>query len=136
MSAVAGGKGRGAGTAQGTAGRPGRKYDSEFVSADLTDAEKALCKVWGEWEVDPDALLESVLGDGLRLTLKDDPATGGFLVFLNPVGDTHPYVGWVLSGRGSTPVKAIKQACFRHLVQLKRKWPLVSKSTARTEFDD
>lgn len=109
---------------------------SSFVQVDLTEAQKEMCKHWVAWDNDPDGAVQAVLGDGLKVTVKEDERSGGYLAMIVPATEPHKFAGWILTGRGSTALKAVKQACFRHLVQFEGDWPLITKEFGPDSFDD
>jgi len=92
------------------------RFDSSrFVNYELDLAEQAECK---GWDVPSDDLWKEVsalVDDGYSVSVKFDTFSEAYASFVrggNTDGD--PNSGLVLTGRGSTPAKAIKQAVFKH----------------------
>lgn len=117
-----------------TKSRP--SWYSKFVPGDLTDDEKKACKVWSAWDDDPDTVITRLIDTHYKVTVKDDSRSKGYVAFITPDGDGHTFAGWMLGGRGSSPLKAIKQACYRHFVSLDEVWPAYSDDDERADFDD
>lgn len=63
-------------------------------------------------EID-DALLK-LCEEGYRVTLRYDDRSEAFACWVNPTGEDHPNNGLTLSGRGSSPLRALKQALYIH----------------------
>lgn len=106
-----------------TAKRQSRKSDgaraprfdgSRFVNYELDLAEQAQCK---GWDVSSDDLWSEVLSlvdDGYTVSLKFDTFSEAYACFIQVRGqDDHQNSGFILTGRGSTPAKAFKQAVFK-----------------------
>jgi len=98
-------------------GRPrAERFDgARFVQYELSEVESIQCKAWtldGEsaWQ----ALLP-LLDEGYGFTVKYDGYSQSYACFVQIRGDeSHPNSGLILTGRGSTPLKAVKQALFKH----------------------
>lgn len=87
---------------------------SRFVQYELDAKELAECK---GWDLDGDALWLEVLAfvdDGYSVSVKYDSYSNAYACFIQVRGqDDHVNAGLILSGRGSTPAKACKQAIFK-----------------------
>lgn len=87
---------------------------SEFINYPLAAEQKREIKAWlPTFEDIDDALLKLTEG-GYRITLRWDERSEAFACWVNPSGEDHPNNGLTLSGRGSTPLKAVKQALYIH----------------------
>jgi len=88
---------------------------ARFVQYELDEAERQSCK---GWSLDGDQLWLEVLAlldDGYTLSCKWDTFSESYACFVQIRGnDQHPNAGLILTGRGSTPAKACKQAIFKH----------------------
>ena len=107
-----------------------------FVDYELTEEQRAACKalVFG-WE-QLDAALFSLCDDGYKLTVRQDSYSGGYAAWLI-AGDENPdNAGFILSGRGSTPLKAVKQLLYKHEVVFNRVWTGRATRGGKIEIDD
>lgn len=95
-------------------GKAARFDSSRFVQYELDAAEAQKCKAW---DVSADDLWGHVLAladDGYSITFKFDSWSEAYACFVQVRGqDDHVNAGLILTGRGSTPSKALKQACFK-----------------------
>jgi hypothetical protein len=107
-----------------------------FVPGDLTDVERKQCKDWPIWGERSDDMLANLLDNGYTLSIKPDTRGGGYMAFITANTAGHAYAGWVLSGRGSTPLKSLKQACFRHYVMLDEVWEVGGADTGEFDYQD
>jgi len=103
---------RGSGT-----GRPGKvpRFDqSRFVQYELDEAEAAQCKAWVLSEEDAWNGVLSMVDEGYSISLKYDTYSSSYACFVQVRGDdAHINAGLILTGRGSSPYKAVKQALFK-----------------------
>lgn len=111
-------------------------YWSTFVPGDMSDAQKADCKVWEMWEIRSDEILTSLCEAGYKISVKLGGRGDGYTCIVAPADPDHQDSGWMLSGRGSTPLKAIKQACYRHFVLYDGVWPKYDVNAGPEQFDD
>jgi len=72
---------------------------------------------------------------GYRVSFAVDTYSGGHACFISCSGSDNPNAGWVLSGRGSSPIKAFKQALYKHYDLFDGDWPKHLDSS-REDFDD
>lgn len=113
-----------------------KNYGTQFVPGEMTDSDKLDCKAWTVWDERADDLLVTLADGEYRVSVKRDGNGVGYLCFINCPESGHVHSGWTLSGRGSTPLKAIKQACYRHFVLFDGEWPMVSRSFGPDDFND
>ncbi len=109
---------------------------AEFVQYELDKAAQASCKAWN---VSADALLQSVLGlaeQGYSVTLKWDTYSQAHSAFMRLAGGTGPNEGLILTGRGSTPEKALKQLMYKHFEVMHEAWEDFSGGRRGAEIDD
>lgn len=115
--------------------RPAPKptYETTFVNFDLDKEQSAQCKAW---KMDAAELWAAVMGfldDGYSLSVQVDDRNACYMCIARakiPGINT----GLLLSGRGSTPDKAVKQVLFKHGL-LDNDWTTVNGS-GRTILDD
>jgi len=94
---------------------PNNSYQtSEFINYPLSAEQKKEIKAWHPDLEEIDDLLLKLCEAGYRITLRYDDRSSAFAAWVNPSGEDNPNNGFTLSGRGSTPLKAIKQALYIH----------------------
>lgn len=99
---------------------PGFK-PAQFVNINLEQGQKDELKA-SEWtNLEFDSAMNALLSDGYSLKLKYDTRNDCFSAWLLAAPNSKND-GWILSGRGSTPSKAIKQACYIHFKVLETEW--------------
>jgi len=88
---------------------------ARFVQYELDSVEALACK---GWSLDGDAAWQAMLpllDEGYSFTVKYDGYSQCYACFVQIRGDeNHPNSGLILTGRGSTPHKAVKQALYKH----------------------
>lgn len=87
---------------------------SVFVDPNLSESEKKELKATPFTITDFDNFLARLFETDYKVTLSVDKKNGTYAAWLIPQGEKHLNAGMLLSGRGSTPHKAIKQALFKH----------------------
>jgi len=92
------------------------RFDSNrFIQYELDTAQQAQCKGWVISSDDLWAEVLSLVDSGYTVSLKYDTYSEAYACFIRGGDqDGNPNSGFILSGRGSTPAKAFKQACFKH----------------------
>lgn len=112
-------------------GRP-----NPFVQRELSDTERADCKAWSFEEGAAGSYLLDYCLRGYKITFREDAYTQSFAAWvIAPDGDD-PNAGLILSGRGSTPLKALKQCAYKdHQIFGWGPWQRSSSNTP-TEIDD
>lgn len=99
-----------------------RWNDSLFVQYELNDAQLTQLK---GMDNDGDTLLDAVLEEvdnGYKFTIKFDTFSEAYACWMLPDSAEHINTGLILSGRGSTPAKALKQLLYKHRVCLDGDW--------------
>jgi len=92
----------------------GESYDAEFrgyINLDLTDDQKAS---WAKWAGSPDeaAWLESSVSDGVNLSLRIDPRSGGFLASATQRRVGSPNAGLCVTARAREAVSALSRVVY------------------------
>lgn len=82
-----------------------------WVNYNLSDEQKAELKAQ---TFDFENALLKLTEEDLKVTISYDDYNECYSCFLIPKNQTDPNFGCILSGRGSTPVKAVKQAAYIH----------------------
>lgn len=120
---------------KGAAQRAKYRPQSEFVKFSLGDDEKAVIKdtAYSSEQLSDD--LEELAQQGYKVTFRwDDYGDCVGCWFVAP-DDEHDNAGFILAGRGSTALKAFKQAIWVHKVKFEEIWPHTS-SNGPNPIDD
>lgn len=109
---------------------------AEFIQYELSAEETRTCKGWEYSESDAfDALLK--LQDAkYKVTFRWDEYGQCYGCWLLPDKTDPDNAGLILTGRGTTPFKALKQVCFKHYMVFSGAWPKPSADRMRPEIDD
>jgi len=111
------------------------KTEFQFINYDFDKATKAKFKAWQqEHESDLASILDKLVDSGFNVSVKIDSYGGGYAAHIVPADPKSPLVGWILSGRASTPTGALLGAIYRHLVVFAGNWP--REDIRRRGFDD
>lgn len=87
---------------------------SEFINYPLSAEQKKEIKAWRPDLADYDDMMLKLEETGYRISFRWDERNEAHACWVNPVAEDHPNAGLTLSGRGSTPLKAFKQAMYIH----------------------
>jgi len=113
-----------------------RFNNAKFVNYELSSDERAACKAWlPNLDAVDDALLKAV-EQGYKISVKWDTYSQAFSAFMVTDDSKTENVGIINTGRGSTPLKAIKQALYKHFVVFDLVWSPFAQGGPRTELDD
>jgi len=94
---------------------------ASFVNITIDASTKSLIKS-APFDVERlDSGLLNLLRDGYKVTLRFDERNDCYACWI-VAPDNSPNKGAILSGRGSTPAKAAKQALYIHYVMLEGIW--------------
>lgn len=93
--------------------------DIAWVNYNLSDEQKAELKAQN---FNLDNALVRLTEEDMKVTISFDSYNECYACFLIPKSQTDPNFGAILSGRGSTPAKAVKQACYIHWNIFDRNW--------------
>lgn len=107
-----------------------------FVNVPLTAEHKASIK---DWHIDLsglDDMLLKLLETDIRVTMSYDSYNQCYSATLAHTDDKHPDFLYLLSGKGSTPLKSVKQVLYIHEILLEHNWAAFSLSRQREEIDD
>jgi len=117
-------------------GKAPRFNDNQFVRYELDKAQQSECKAW---DIGEDGLLDLVsaaIDDGYRFSLKWDDYSECYGVFMQPVVPEGSNAGLILTGRGSTVGKSIKQVLYKHHTCLAGDWSEYAERRGRDVIDD
>lgn len=93
----------------------GRKFDDAvFIKRELNASEQAACKAQAFTVEQFAAQLEALMSQGYKVTFKWDDYSRSNACWISTGDKEHVNYGYILSGRGSTAQKALKQALYKH----------------------
>lgn len=113
-----------------------RFNDVVFVQRELSADETLACK---NQVASLDVLENSVLSlcdRGYRISLKWDDYGECYGAWMQQTEASGENAGMCLAGRGSTPIKALKQVLFKHFVLLEESWEEFKEVRKGIEIDD
>lgn len=99
-----------------------RFNDILFVQYELDKDQQKACK---DHEITTDQLFDeclALISDGYRISLQFDSYGECYGCFMHTRDEHHHNFGFMLTGRGSTPAKALKQLIYKHRVCLDGDW--------------
>lgn len=112
-----------------------RFNDVSFVNYELPAAVKASLKEKPFTDEQFAGALLDLADAGYSVKFKYDSFTGGYSVFVQQTDPKHENSNMILPGRGSSPQKALKQACFLHYEVMQGRWQDFLERR-RDEIDD
>lgn len=121
------------------AGSRGNGYSqNKFVRLELTKAQQAECKGWCATLGEFSDFTLNLAEDGYKFNCKWDNYSNAHACFVQRAvdGDGHINEGLCLTGRGSSPFKAIKQALYKHFIVLEGVWGELAGASSAAEIDD
>jgi hypothetical protein len=102
--------------------KPYKAPDVQFINYNLSPEEKVAVKAWAFPMDVMDDLLVKLTESNFKVTISHDAYAHCYQCFLVPTPKHVDLFGYILAGRGSTPVKAFKQACWVHYKLLDENW--------------
>jgi len=114
----------------------GKKADVVFINWNLTPAQKKELKAAElslEW-VDTQQIRLS--DEGYKISTQRDEWNNCYSCFITTREKDHVNAGFILTGRGSTPMKAFKQAVYIGFHIMEGEFARYSTLTAKDEIDD
>jgi hypothetical protein len=117
-------------------GKTPRFNDVVFISYPLTKEQTDEIKK-AIWDIeDLDHALITLAEQEYKTTTSYDTYSSSYACFITPRGDKHINAGFILTGRGSSPHKAIRQAFYIHAVLFEYNWSGWKDERRNTEIDD
>lgn len=113
-----------------------RFNDVQFVNWSLSVDEKAACKAWNLVLSEFDDALANLIESGYKTTLSYDNFRACYTASIVPTKDAKSNQGYILTGKGSTAFKALKQALYIHYHIMGEEWAAYSTAKAVEELDD
>jgi len=111
-------------------------WDKTFINVPLSVEDKVAIKAWIGELSELDDLAVRLIEENIRVNLTYDTFNLCFSCTLSRTDDKHPDAKLMLSGKGSTPLKALKQAMYIHWKLLDKDWTAYSQTRLRTTIDD
>lgn len=107
-----------------------------FIKRELSADEQAACKAQPFTAEDLVAQLGKLTGQGYKITFRVDSYSNADAVWIMQTDGEHANAGYILSGRGSSALKAFKQALYKHYnLCMDENWKDLDKSST-FEIDD
>lgn len=118
-------------------GRKSSSYEgAEFINRELTEEERIACKGWEFSDSDAWYWLQKLSDDWYKITFRFDEYNNCSACWLLPDKLDKENSGLILTGRGSSPMKALKQAVYKHTVLFDGIWPRGIDERGKPEIDD
>jgi hypothetical protein len=106
-----------------------------FIEYDLTEEEKSHLKAQPFELVDANVQMTNLVQAEYRVSFGFDFYNSTFTCSLSHKDPKHGNAGWVLVGRGSEPIKALKQVLYKHYQVFDEVWSN-ARAMSRAELDD
>lgn len=113
-----------------------RFNDVQFVNWALSTEDKTACKDWELSLSDFDDAYGSLIESGYKITASYDGFRACYTASIVPTKDAKENQGYILTGKGSTPLKAVKQALYIHYRIMGESWASYSTASRMEELDD
>lgn len=113
-----------------------RFNDVQFVNWSLSVEEKAAVKAWLLTLEEYDDFIGGLVEAGYKITISYDNFRSCFTASIVPTKDAKSNQGYILTGKGSTPFKAVRQAMYIHFYIMDGEWSSYSTAKAVEELDD
>lgn len=112
-----------------------RFNDAKFINHVFTEDDKVRFRAWAADNVSNTAdIIDRLLDDGYRITLKYDTFSDAFSCFLQNSDEKSVNAGYILTGRSRSGSMALLAAVYRHYVIFEGQWPL--RDSTRNGLDD
>jgi hypothetical protein len=110
--------------------------DAKFINWSLSVEDKASCKAWLNDFGELDDALQSLVSADYKVTMSYSDFNHCYTASIVPTGEKNVNKGYILTGKGSTTLKAVKQALYIHFMIFNQDWSSYSKVTLDEELDD
>lgn len=108
----------------------------QFVNYSLTTEQTKELKATKFGLDECENLLAQLTDSDYKVTLTFDDYNSAFACFIVPKSKDNPNFGYILSGRGSTPIKALKQAGYIHYQLFEGHWLEYAQQVRYEPIDD
>jgi hypothetical protein len=95
--------------------------DSEFINLELDTKQTA---AYRSWRADPEEVINrwtELVEGGYRVNTKYDDYSSSCAAFIIP-GEESENSGFILTGRGGNPYRAVSEAIYKHFYLLRGDW--------------
>ena len=113
-----------------------RFNEAKFITYSLSKEQTKELKAMPFEMADLDTTFLRLLEEGYKITFRWDEYNQCYACWLIPPNENHPNVGYILSARGSTPVKALKQAGYIHWNIFDKDWSEWYQAKPGEDIDD
>lgn len=116
--------------------RTGRFNDVTWINWSLSKEQKAEVKDWSPDIEELDDMEAEIIQEGNKVTLSWDEYASCYTCSIVPTSDHKTNQGFILTGKGSLPFKAKKQAFYIHKQVFGGDWSTYSTGSRAEELDD
>lgn len=113
-----------------------RFNDAQFINWSLTVEEKQQVKAWNPDAEEIDDLETEIIQEHCKITRSYDDFAECYSCSIVPTAKHKTNYGYILVGKGSTPLKAFKQAVYIHKQIFAGDWSTYSKGGRAEDLDD
>lgn len=113
-----------------------RFNDVKWINWSLSNEQKQTLKAWvptveeiDDWEI-------KLIQSNHKITTSYDKYGDCYTTSVVPTEDNTINSGFILTGKGSTPLKSLKQAVYIHFTIFEGDWSSYSTATGKEEMDD
>jgi len=110
--------------------------DAKFIQYELDAEQQKACKAWEADEALVFSMVEEMISDGYKFTIKYDTYGDCYGCFVFAADDHATNGGTILTGRGNSAWKSVKQALWKHHVALSGDWSAYAERQGRALLDD
>lgn len=112
-----------------------RFNEVKFVNRELTKEEAAELKEMPLWSEDWSSWFTRACDAGYSFSIRYDAYSEAFACFVSTKKEDDDNFGCILTGRGSEPLKALRQALYKHWRLAECQWNRIDRSL-NFEIDD
>jgi hypothetical protein len=113
-----------------------RFNNAQFVQLELTDEQAKTLKATGTTAEQIFEEMERMIDDGYKFTIKYDSYGDCTGVWCQTTIEGSENSGYILTGRGSSAFKALKQLMYKHHVLCEQRWSSYAGRRATGILDD
>lgn len=110
--------------------------DTKFINYSLSDEQKREIKATSYTPDDFADDLDRVTNSGYKVSFSEDEYNSCSACFFTPKGEANINKGLILTARGSTMLKAFKQAMYLHYKLFEENWTDWYTPSSREPLDD
>lgn len=117
--------------------KPANRFnDAVFINWSLTKEQKAEVKAWSPDVEEVDEIEAEIIQENCKITRSYDDFASCYSCSIVPTNKHKTNHGYILVGKGSTPLKAFKQAVYIHKQVFAGDWSTYSTGGRAEELDD